>query len=249
MKVEIINPNQVKELMTIWGKTSCICYNTDEKYADKVSVSVLDSEHFSGSRGQYIYFKIEDVPRSLIDQAVRHDVGVAKSVQSFRYVNMNNFTYYTSPIIKNIAEANAVYDRVMSYIKDGYAEIVEILEKNGIVGEVANQSARGVLPLNTNSKFVIAFTIESLINFVGKRLCVRSEEHIRKLAKLMVEKVIISLPQVRSKLVAQCDAKLYCPEGNKMCCGRYLTREKMIELLSDKEVVEKIKKLKRNEEL
>ena len=236
MKDEIINKQQVESLMDIWGETACICYDTPEKFKKRVAKTVLNTEHFSGSRGQYIYFKIEDIPRSLADQIVRHDVGVAKNMQSFRYVNMENFTYYTPPLIANDEEALKLYNNTMSYIKDNYRNIVEILNNKGIKGEKANQSARGILPMNTNTKLVVAFTLEALINFMEKRLCVRAEEHIRKLAKIMKEETLKILPELEDKLVAACESNLWCSEG-KMSCGKYRTKEelkKVIEYLDKK---------------
>ncbi len=227
MKVEIINKGQVEQLMPIWGETACICYDTPTKFKNGVAKTVLSTGHFSGSRGQYIYFKIEDVPRSLADQMARHSVGTAVNMQSFRYVKMEDFTYYTPTIIEKIPEAKMIYENTMEVIKHDYAEI---LNEHGIKGEKANQSARGILPMNTNTKLIMAFTLEALMNFMEKRLCVRAEEHIRKLAKLMRDEVIAIIPELEDKLVPACDAKLWCPEG-KMCCGKYPTKDKLKEML------------------
>lgn len=232
MKVEIINKEQVEQLMPIWGETACICYDTPTKFKNGVAKTVLSTGHFSGSRGQYIYFKIEDVPRSLADQMARHSVGTAVNMQSFRYVKMEDFTYYTPSLIEKYPEAKAIYEDTMEVIKHNYNEIVDILNEKGIKGEKANQSARGILPMNTNTKLIMAFTLEALINFMEKRLCVRAEEHIRKLAKLMRDEVVAIIPELEDKLVPACEAKLYCPEG-KMCCGKYPTKDQLKEILNN----------------
>ena len=118
----------------------------------------------------------------------------------------------------------------MEVIKHNYNEIVDILNEKGIKGEKANQSARGILPMNTNTKLIMAFTLEALMNFMEKRLCVRAEEHIRKLAKLMKDEAVAIIPELEDKLVPACEAKLWCPEG-KMCCGKYPTKDKLKEML------------------
>ena len=232
MKVTIINKEQVEQLLDIFGETACICYDTPTKFKNGVAKTVLSTGHFSGSRGQYIYFKIEDVPRSLADQMARHSVGTAVNMQSFRYVKMEDFAYYTPTIIEKIPEAKMIYENTMEVIKHDYAEIVRILNEHGIKGEKANQSARGILPMNTNTKLIMAFTLEALMNFMEKRLCVRAEEHIRKLAKLMRDEVITIIPELEDKLVPACEAKLWCPEG-KMCCGKYPTKDQLKEILNN----------------
>ena len=119
----------------------------------------------------------------------------------------------------------------MEVVKYNYNEIVRILNEHGIKGEKANQSARGILPMNTNTKLIMAFTLEALMNFMEKRLCVRAEEHIRKLAKLMRDEAVTIIPELEDKLVPACEAKLWCPEG-KMCCGKYPTKDQLKEILN-----------------
>ena len=100
MKVEIINKEQVEQLMPIWGETACICYDTPTKFKNGVAKTVLSTGHFSGSRGQFIYFNIEDVPWSLADQMARHSVGTAANMQSYRDDKMVDFTSYTPSLIE-----------------------------------------------------------------------------------------------------------------------------------------------------
>ena len=85
-KVELINAEEVKNFVKQHGEVACICYATDPKYAERVGKNVLQTGHFSGSRGDYFKFKFTNVPRALVDQSVRHDVGTFKNVQSQRYV-------------------------------------------------------------------------------------------------------------------------------------------------------------------
>ena len=95
MKVTILNPEETTRLFEYWGKASCVCYDTKTETPEKVGKGCMNSGHFSGSRGRYILFKVEGCPRFTIDQAVRHDIGVMKNVQSFRYVSKDSFVYET----------------------------------------------------------------------------------------------------------------------------------------------------------
>lgn len=245
IKVTLINKDDVKGFIEKHGYRACICYNTDPKYAKVVGKSVLKSNHMSGSRGIYFDFLFEEVPRSEVDQSIRHDIGTYKNVQSFRYVKMDEFKYFTDPLIVKHPEIREVYDDTMRIVRDRYTHIVGMLEDKGYTGEKANQSARGVLPMNTNTKFVQGFTAEALFNFMNKRLCVRAEGCIRHVAKLMRDEVLSVLPEFEEYLVPECDKLMYCNEG-KFCCGKYLTKEKMSELLKTDIVKEEISRIEQD---
>ena len=111
-----------------------------------------------------------------------------------------------------------LYQDIQKYVKDKTGE-----------NEIANQSARYVLPMSTHTSFVMGFTIEALIHFCNMRLCVRAEDKIRELARLMKKEVIEVLPELEKKLVPQCQALLYCPEHKS--CGAYPSKKKVIELI------------------
>lgn len=244
MKVTLINKDEAKDFILKHGYRACVCYNTDPKFAKSVGKSVLKSNHMSGSRGIYFDFLFEDVPRSMVDQSVRHEVGSYKNVQSFRYVKMEDFTYYTDPLIKKYPEIEEIYDDTMRIIRDRYTHIVGMLEDRGYSGEKANQSARGVIPINTNTKYMQGFTAEALFNFMNKRLCVRAENHIREVAELMKQAILEVLPEFEEYLVPECEKLLYCNEG-KYCCGRYLTKESMMEMMKSPSIREEINIRKR----
>lgn len=241
MKAELLNKQDFLDngLFEKWGIAAATCYNSPKEDVVKIGKACLKSKHFSGSRGIYFMFKFTDVPRSCIDQATRHDVGTFKNVQSFRYVDKSEFDYYTSDVIKSIPEAQKIYDETMKAISENYAKILSILENNNITGEVANQSARGILPMNTNSEFVMGFNVEALINFANKRLCTRAEEHIRKLATLIVKEVVEIVPELKPYLVSQCDDVMYCPEG---FIGRNCPRRTSKQMMSKAELISFITK-------
>lgn len=243
MKVTLINKDEVRDFLEKHGRVACICYNTNPKHSKVVGKSVLESGHMSGSRGIYFNFEFENVPRSEIDQSVRHDIGTFKNVQSFRYVKMNDFTYYTDKLINQHEDVKEVYDDTMNIVRDRYTQMVGMLEEKGVKGERANQAVRGVLPMNTNSKFIQGFTAEALFNFMNKRLCLRAENHIREIANMMKEEVLSILPEFEPYLVADCEKKLFCDEG-KHSCGKYITKDKMINILNDEDVKAKIKKIR-----
>lgn len=240
MRVEFINKEYLREnFFKNWGLAAAVCYNTNPKYAVGVGKSCMKSGHYSGSRGQYFTFKITDVPRSLVDQLVRHEQGVFKNVQSFRYVSKSGFAYYTPSLIANCPTALEIYNKAMEDAARSYVEIQLALhehyktelENGRISNEIINQSARGVIPMNTNTELVIGFTLEGLIHLMELRLCTRAEEHIRKLVNIIRKEVLEVFPEFKDKFVIQCQKLGYCSEGDK-CCGLAMTEVEFREMLT-----------------
>lgn len=232
MKVKILNPDEAKMLFHYWGEASKCCYATETDEPEKIGKGCMYSGHFSGSRARYILFQIDDCPRFTIDQAVRHEQGVMKNVQSFRYVGKNSFAYEIPDEIKDNEELLTKYHQHMMNTIELYGEIQEYVYNKTNSHERANEQARYVLPMATHSSFVFGLTIEALIHFCNMRLCVRAEDKIRELAKLMKEATIEILPELKSRLVPNCQELLYCPEG-RHSCGAYPTKKELKELIAN----------------
>ena len=226
-KIEIINPEEVKELFAHWGRFAAKCYDTPLKFADRVGKSCLETKHFSGSRSRYIEFDITNVPRALVDQLVRKEIGTAKNVESGRYVNFSDFEYYTPPTLFKYPHIKEVYDNHMIRTRETYKTISKLLEEVNITGEKNYEICRGISPMNYCTGLCIAFTVESFIALCNERLCVCSQEHIRKIVKMMRDEVVRLLPELEGHLVAKCDALLYCPESAKRSCGRHIQKDEM----------------------
>ena len=233
MKVELLNKDEVKELFKHFGKTACVCYNTKTNSPEKIGKHCMNSGHFSGSRSRYFEFLITDVPRFCIDQAVRHEVGVCKNVQSFRYVDKHSFAYEIPIEIANNKELLDKYNKHMSNTIDLYTEIQSYILNKTNSKERANEQARYVLPMSTHSSFVFCLDIEALIHLMHKRLCVRTEDVFRRLANMIKKEVLEVLPELEDKLVPQCKYLMWCPE--KATCGAYPTKKELKEILEKKE--------------
>lgn len=232
MKVTILNPEEATRLFEYWGKASCVCYDTETETPENVGKHCMNSGHFSGSRARYIMFLVEDCPRFTIDQAVRHEVGVMKNVQSFRYVGKDSFVYEVPVEITDNAELLEKYHAHMMATMDLYTEIQNYVFDKTDSHERANEQARHVLPISTHADFVIGMTVEALIHFANSRLCVRAEDKIREMAKLCKDVTLEILPELKEYLVPNCQALLWCPEG-KASCGAYPTKKQLKKLLSE----------------
>ena len=217
-KVRLVNGEEVKNFVKRHGEFSKVCYDTPKEKAEKVGEHCLESGHLSGSRHLYMVFEIKNVPRSAVDQLVRHTQGFVTNVQSLRYCNKyGKVSLYAAPEIeKDIyltqslhnyeAQAQAYYDYFQSNLKN-----------NGYTNEQANEIARTVIPIGVATECNIAVNIECLIHLANVRLCTRAELPIRTIVKEMVRQVVEVEPRYKPFLVPNCKKLGYCPEGNKEC--------------------------------
>lgn len=229
IKVELINAEEVKSFIKNHGIFACQCYMTPEKYAERVGMSCLVEGHTSGSRADMFKFRIH-CPRYCADQVMRHSVGTAINCQSQRYVDMDdNFSIYVPPQVMNDNDLHDAYLDYEDMCKKQYEELRGMMNNRGITGEKANDLMRTMLPIGVPCNLTMGFTIEALIHFMHKRLCVRADAPIRQVAKLMKEAVLAVEPRYAELFVPQCQADMYCPE--KHGCGAYPSKEEVQRLI------------------
>ena len=258
MKVEIINPDVLKNLYRNHGVFACTCYDTPEKYADKVGRACEKDGHMSGSRCEYIKFRITDVDRGTAEQCMRHEIGVSfpfedmdnysfdeysekvidvspdqivKNMGSFRYIDKSGFTYTTPSEIEKVEGIKAIYDGYMKMANNVRTTLKDMLIRVGVNEKRANECANFVLPRATESTLTIGFTPEALLQFMHKRLCNRAQPEIQKLAIMMKQTVKEINPEFAEELVPHCVHLMWCPEGKKMTCGAYPTKDQVKELI------------------
>ena len=224
-KVELINKEEVKDFVKKHGEFAAICYSSDTKYAEQIGRSCLHSGHLSGSRGDYFKFKITNVPRDMIDQLVRSEEGCYKNVQSFRYVNKDNFKIYAPPEVLNDDKLFNTFYNLEMFANRFYSEAINRLNELGYSGEKANQIARHLLPIGTESAVMIGFDIEGLIHLANIRLCTRAELPIRRITQMMIDEVKKVTHEYDDLLVCKCDRDLFCVEDK--CCGKRPTKEEL----------------------
>lgn len=260
MVVEIINPEVLVNLYKNHGVFACTCYDTPEKYAEKVGKSCVADGHMSGSRCEYIKFRISGLDRGTAEQALRHELGtvvpyefqdnysfadyselikdvspdqIVKNMASFRYIDKDGFEWVTPKEIEKRPAAKERYDWLMNTINGIREEIREILIEDGCTPGAATEAANFTLPRATTTSFVIGFTPEALIHFCHKRLCTRAQEFIQELAMQMKAAVRSVSPEFAQELVPQCKHLLWCPEG-KRCCGAAPTKQELKERINDR---------------
>ncbi|MBR6540453.1 MAG: FAD-dependent thymidylate synthase [Bacteroidales bacterium] len=120
IKVELLNPEEVKNFIKNHGIFACECYQTPEKFAERVGMSCLVEGHTSGSRADMFKFRIH-CPRYCADQVMRHSVGTAINCQSQRYVDMdNNFSIFVPEDVWNDNVLRQEYRAYENECRDRY---------------------------------------------------------------------------------------------------------------------------------
>ena len=247
MNVKLLNPEVLESLYKNHGEFACTCYNTPKEYAEKVGHSCQESGHMSGSRCEYIKFEIEG-DRGTLEQMMRHEIGVrydeidkyaysdrlemiidvnptniVKNMQSFRYVDKNEFTYVIPKNVLKFNDVRSLYEDTMEFIDRRRKELRDMLVSNGVDYKKAVEDANFILPRATNLKLTIGFTPEALIQFMFKRLCTRAQDEIRAIAMRMKREVAEVNAEFAMELVPHCQYLLWCPE--KKGCGAYMSKE------------------------
>ncbi len=177
-------------------------------------------------------FAVEGVSRTLLAQLTRHRLA-SYSVQSQRYVRLEEFKYVTPPAIAADPEARALFERAMESDAQTYERLTELLKskyqaeylKAGAPEKAAEskaekraiEDARFVLPNACETKLVLTMNARALMNFFRLRCCERAQWEIRALASEMLRIAYAAAPALFKNAGPPCVAGA-CPEG-KMCCG------------------------------
>lgn len=189
MKVELISitPN-AEELIVKAGRT---CYKSDKEDTPetiaKFIKTIIKNEHLSVLEHASASFRISEVSRSLLDQAVRHRHH-SFSVESQRYVKQDNFGYVIPESIKENEHLFLEYLKFMSNTKMMYSEFV----RKGILPE----DARYILPNACHTEMVITANFRSWKQFFDLRLDTHAQWEIRDMAKVICEKLRMCAPNV-----------------------------------------------------
>lgn len=205
---------------------------TPEKSADFVRM-LARMGHESPTEHASFTFAIEGVSRSLLAQITRHRIA-SFSVQSQRYVRLDQFEYVTPPAVEEDPEGLAAFEQAMAEEAEHYRRIAAVLKEGHIrqlvaqgmdeekaakkAEKMAIEDARFVLPNACTTKMIVTMNARSLQNFFHHRCCNRAQWEIRELAERMLVLCLEVAPHLFKNAGPSCIAGP-CPEG-KMSCGR-----------------------------
>ena len=217
-KVRLVNREEVKSFIKRHGEFAAVCYNTPKEKAEKVGEHCLESGHLSGSRHLYMVFELKCVPRSAVDQLVRHTQGFVTNVQSLRYCNKDGkISLYAAPEIEKDIYLTQALHNYEAQVQANYNYFQINLKNENYTNEQANEIARTVIPIGVATECNVAVNLECLIHLANVRLCNRAELPIRTIVKEMVRQVVEVEPRYKPFLVPNCKRLGYCPEGDHSC--------------------------------
>ena len=217
-KVRLVNREEVKSFIKRHGEFAAVCYNTPKEKAEQVGMHCLESGHLSGSRHLYMVFEIKNVPRSAVDQLVRHTQGFVTNVQSLRYCNKDGkISLYAAPEIEKDIYLTQALHNYEAQVQANYNYFQINMKNEGYTNEQANEIARTVIPIGVATECNVAVNLECLIHLANVRLCTRAELPIRTIVKDMVRQVVEVEPRYKPFLVPNCKKLGYCPEGDHSC--------------------------------
>ena len=165
------------------GHNAGVCYNSDITNNDlnyKRGLRCIKENHGEMIEFPIVSFIADGYSARVVRELFRHR-HTTKAQSSTRYVNYDNFSYYTPKNIADNEKALKLYKHTMDKIKCAYVDLIEI----GIPKEdVAN-----LLPLGMCSKIVFQCNLRELIHICNLRLCSRAYVEARKLCKDLIEEL------------------------------------------------------------
>lgn len=239
MKVSLIAHTPDPELVV--ATAAKLCYsdsNIDQLMEAQTSEEVkkfierLSSMgHESPFEHAVFTFAIEDVSRSLLAQITRHRIA-SYSVQSQRYVNMQNAKCVVPPVIEGDEGLLTLYANASKVSHMVYGEILHrLVEKYMSEGlsqkdatKKAQEDARFILPNSCGTRLIVTMNARSLMNFFKLRCCNRAQWEIRELAAAMLELCKQAAPNIFKYAGPAC-VKGKCKEGAMSCGHPWKKRE------------------------
>lgn len=225
----IIHPFTTKNPITMIGYMAGVCYGsdiTDDKKNYKRGIDCLESQHGRTWEFPDVYLTIERYSARVMREIYTHIGGSPIRLQaSTRYINYQDFDYFTPNTIQNNVRALTAYEDLMGHTK----KCLGILTECGIPKE---DSANG-LPLGMESKMVAKYNFRTLADMSHQRECVRAYHEYRKFFADMKQELANYSEEwaylVEHYFMPKCEYLLHCPE--KFSCGKFPKKEVVMEFI------------------
>lgn len=213
----------------------------DDESISKFVQKLVSMGHESPTEHASFTFGIEGVSRAFMAQITRHRHATF-SVQSQRYVRLDDFKYVIPPEIEKDEKAVRAFKDAMDDVAKNYLNLTEVLKKqhlqrimkeknltdnsdeklikrvNSQAEKMAIEDARFTLPNSCETKMVVTMNARSLNNFFRLRCCNRAQWEIRSVAEKMLIEVKTVAPSLFTKSGPGCISGP-CTEG-AMTCGK-----------------------------
>lgn len=219
MSIEIIRITE--HPLQLIGQCTGVCWGApvnDPVKNKKRAISCIKANHGRVLEFPEFIIVIDGYSARMMRELYTHIGGGPTRLQSStRYVNENEFKFYTPESCKD----NPPYLKAMDVIHASYVDL--------ICTGVPKEDAANILPLGMESKVVWKGNLRMLINFMNRRLCTRALKEIRGFANEF-KKLLASVDDewawiAENLFVPSCEQyKIHNPEMKfcveEHCCGR-----------------------------
>lgn len=174
------------------------CPNPATAKNDAYLANILRQEHFSVLEHASATFYLENVPRSLTHELVRHR-HLSFSQRSQRYVDESRSGWWYPDAVQEAlgavdqrelrAMTRDEIDRVMMTAQHAYEGIMLRLTDAGVTGKKAREAARSVLPNCTHTSIVVTGNHRAWRDMLQKRWHVAADSDMRKLAGMILRQL------------------------------------------------------------
>lgn len=234
--------NKIKENIHYNGYVYCVNVKNHIIYVRRNGVAVWCGNCAEQIMRHEIGVRYDEIDKYAYSDRIElivdvNPTNIVKNMQSFRYVDKNDFTYVIPKNINKYDDVKKVYDSTMKIINMNRKIIRDMLIDHGVKPKKAVEDANFVLPRATNLVLTIGFTPEALIQFMWKRLCSRAQDEIKEIAIAMKNCTKEVSDDLYKQLVPHCQHLLWCPEG-KSCCGAYPTKKELQDKLKEMKSIE-----------
>lgn len=170
------------------ARAASICYDSKPKDIDgarKMIKAIIKSGHESCIEHAYVTFEIDGISRVVSHELVRHRIADFNQ-RSQRYVDEKSPSFIVPDEIEENEDAKKLFLEAMESAWRSYAKLQEMGFKN--------QIARYVLPNACSTKIAVTMNFRSWRNFLKLRCSKRAQPEIRKLAYVILDKLVEIAP-------------------------------------------------------
>jgi thymidylate synthase (FAD) len=217
-KITILDQT-TKNPFTLIGRMSGVAYGSDisdDTKNYKRGVNCVKADHGRVLEFPEVYMTMEGYSARVMREFFRHVGDGLSAIQaSTRYIDYNNFDYYTPPGIEKKSDAKYIYDKTMKKIIECYDDMLKV--------GVAKEDAANILPLGMTSTVAIKKNARNLAEMSHVRLCNRAYIEYRGLMKDITD-ALCEYSQEWKELCEllfkpKCEVCGYCNE--EYSCGKY----------------------------
>lgn len=172
--------DSTKNPIQLMGKVSGCCYGSDITDATKNykrGKRCVDDNHGRVLEFPDVILEIDGYSARCVRELYTAMVGVSKLQSSTRYINYDNFAYYTPEQL----EGNEEYHKAMKDILEVYNKLVN--------AGTPKEHVANLLPLGMISKTVIKINYRALLHLAEIRLCSRAYVEIQDMTKEIIDVV------------------------------------------------------------